>query len=148
HVVHSFWPSTGAGIPTIWCASYEGVTVLFKKGNKWISRPTGSGNQANPKGNRGASEIKVGTLKDGGAFVPTIEPWHGNQVVVYTVEQDEKGMQKRFVIDDHLRWGHAVWCADLDGDGVDELIIGVRDDPAKDDKFTERRGVRVYKCAD
>jgi hypothetical protein len=43
-----------------------------------------------------------------------------------------------------------VWCSDLDGDGADELIIGVRDDPnAKaGDKFTERRGVRVYKCTD
>src|SRR5207244_870815 len=66
----------------------------------------------------------------------------------YTVEQLNPLKFARHVIDDHLRWGHAVWFADLDGDGVDELIIGVRDDPLKDDKFTERRGVRVYKCTD
>jgi hypothetical protein len=60
------------------------------------------------------------------------------------------GLLKRIVIDDQLRWGHGVWCADLDGDGVDELIIGVRDDPnpKAGDKFTERRGVRVYKNTD
>ena len=31
------------------------------------------------------------------------------------------------MLDDQLKWGHAVWCADLDGDGDDELVIGVRD---------------------
>jgi hypothetical protein len=149
HVVHNFWPTTdGSGKPVVWCASYEGVTVLGRQNGKWISRHAGAGNQDNPKGNRGSSEIKVGRLANGQHFVATIEPWHGNQVVVYTEEQDEMGLQKRFVIDDHLRWGHGVWCADLDGDGTDEIIIGVRDDPAKDDKFKERRGVRVYKCAD
>ena len=151
HVAHNIWPTTdGASKPLIWCASYEGVTVLANDNDKWISRHTGAGNQANPMGNRGASEIKVGQLKNGKHFVATIEPWHGNQVVVYTEDQDDKGLQKRFVIDDHLRWGHGVWCADLDGDGVDELIIGVRDDPnpKAGDKFTERRGVRVYKCTD
>src|SRR5262249_8322009 len=78
----------------------------------------------------------------------TIEPWHGNQVVVYTPPEKDGHLWERHVIDDHLRWGHAVWCADLDGDGGDELIIGVRDDPAKGDNFTERRGVRVYKALD
>ncbi len=31
------------------------------------------------------------------------------------------------MIAEPLQWGHAVWCADLDGDGDDELIIGQRD---------------------
>ncbi len=149
HVVHNFWPTMdGSGKPVIWCASYEGVTALANDNGRWIGRHAGSGNQANQKGNRGASEIKVGKLKNGRNYVATIEPWHGNQVVVYTEEQDEKGMQKRFVIDEELRWGHGVWCADLDGNGIDELVIGVRDDPAANDKFKTRRGVRVYKCTD
>ena len=43
-----------------------------------------------------------------------------------------------------MRWGHAVWCADLDGDGDDELIIGQRD-PNKDAAGAVRGpGVRVY----
>jgi hypothetical protein len=46
-------------------------------------------------------------------------------------------------VDEELKWGHAVAFADLDGDGGDELIVGVRDDGGK-----QRRGVRVYKCAD
>ena len=55
---------------------------------------------------------------------------------------------ERHVIDEQVRWGHAVWFADLDGDGADELVIGVRDNPAKGDTFTEKMGVRVYKCTD
>jgi hypothetical protein len=53
-------------------------------------------------------------------------------------------------LDDHLRWGHALWFADLDGDQLDELIVGVRDDPKADqgDTFTERRGVRIYQSRD
>jgi hypothetical protein len=47
------------------------------------------------------------------------------------------------VIDEELKWGHAVSFADLDGKPGDELIIGVRDDGGK-----ERRGVRIYKAMD
>ena len=54
-------------------------------------------------------------------------------------------MWERHVIDDQLKWGHGVWFADLDGDGSDELIIGVRDDF---DQKDHRRGVRVYKALD
>src|SRR5262249_12809939 len=80
------------------------------------------------------------------AFIATIEPWHGHQVVVYTPPAKAGGLWVRRVIDDQLRWGHAVWCADLDGDGGDELIIGVRDDLSK--KAGRRCGVRIYKALD
>ena len=66
--------------------------------------------------------------------------------MVYTQPAGPDGLWQRRVLDDHLRWGHAVWCADLDGDGGDELIIGVRDDLNM--KPGERRGVRIYKALD
>src|SRR5262249_14599105 len=93
--------------------------------------------------------IKPGRLLNGKQFIATIEPWHGNQVVTYTPNDDKK-VWERHLIDGQLRWGHAVWCADLDGDGADELIIGVRDDPnpKAGDAFKDRRGVRIYKCSD
>ena len=50
-----------------------------------------------------------------------------------------KEMWKRSVLDDQLAWGHAVWCANLDDDPDEELIIGVRDN-----KETHRRGVRIF----
>lgn len=149
HVVHNVWPiGSKADNDGLYCASYEGVTFVSRAGEKWVSRRVGAGNQEKPNGSRGASEIKHARL-NGGYYLATIEPWHGTQVVVYSGDAGPDGLMKRVVIDDHLRWGHAVWCADLDDDGYgNELIIGVRDDPAKDDKFTERRGVRVYKCTD
>src|SRR5262249_30783106 len=115
---------------------------------KWQRKHVGKGNQDNPKGKRGASEIKQGKLKSGRKFLATIEPWHGDQVVVYTEPSEPGALWDRHVIDEQLRWGHAVWCADLDGDGGDELIIGVRDDPGPNDKGIERRGVRIYKAVD
>jgi hypothetical protein len=120
---------------------------------KWTPRKLGEGNQDNPKSNRGASEIKLGTLASPGRqpgevrkYIATIEPWHGNQVVVYTPPDDPNGLWDRHVVDDKLKWGHAVWCADLDGDGDEELVIGVRDDLSM--KSGERRGIRIYKASD
>jgi FG-GAP-like repeat len=148
HVIHNFAPieaKSGKGVDVL-CASYEGVSLVTQESGKWTRRQLGEGNQANPKGNRGSSEVKQGTLKNGRKFIATIEPWHGNQVVVYTPPDDLQKMWDRHVLDDRLMWGHAVWCADLDGDGSDELIIGVRDDLSM--KPGERRGVRVYRAMD
>ncbi len=149
HVMHNFWPvpaASGKGSDVL-TASYEGVNLLTHAGGKWERKHIGEGNQANPKGNRGASEIKRGTLKGGNQFIATIEPWHGDQVVVYVPPADAgQKLWDRHVIDEKLKWGHAVWCADLDGDGGEELIIGVRDDLSQ--KPGERRGVRVYKATD
>src|SRR5262249_44742810 len=149
HVIHNFWPipaAHGKGVDLL-TASYEGVSLLTRdpEGNR--SRlHLGTGNQDNPKRNRGASEIKQGKLKNGRKFIATIEPWHGHQVVVYTQADDPKKLWDRHVIDQQLRWGHAVSCADLDGDGNDELIIGVRDNLSK--KPHEQCGVRIYKVLD
>jgi hypothetical protein len=149
HVVHNFWPVEAAGRKgvDILTASYEGVGLLARdEAGKWMRRPVGEGNQANPKSNRGSSEVKQGKLKNGRKFIATIEPWHGNQVVVYTPGDDPAKPWDRHVLDEQLKWGHAVWCADLDGDGDDELVIGVRDDLSM--KPGERRGVRIYKAVD
>ncbi len=151
HVVHNIWPvPTKANGDDLYCASYEGVTLLHRDGDKWNPTRVGAGNQSHREGSRGSSEVKTGRLGNGDFYVATIEPWHGNQVVVYTRANGDDGLMKRFVIDEELRWGHGVWCADLDGDGNDELIIGVRDDPnaRAGNKFTLRRGVRVYKFTD
>src|SRR5262249_52129103 len=130
-------------------ASYEGVSLLSKKGDKWTCQRLGEGNQDNPNSNRGSSEIKQGTLANGKRkYIATIEPWHGNQVVVYTPPAEAGKLWDRHVVDDHLQWGHAVWCADIDGDGDEELIIGVRDNPTAKDTFKEKCGVRIYKATD
>ena len=148
HVVHNFCPMAARGRPgnDLLLASYEGVSLLNKTtAGKWQRRLVGAGNQDNPASNRGASEIKLG---HGGTerFLATVEPFHGHQIVIYTPVKDDKALWHRQVIDDQLKWGHAVWPADLNGDGTDEVIVGVRDD--KSQKPGERRGVRIYQASD
>jgi len=148
HVIHNFQPipaENGKGMDVL-TASYEGVNLLYHEGSKWTRRQLGMGDQSHPDKNRGASEVKRGKLKNGRPFIATIEPWHGDKIVVYTPPDGTDRLWERHIIDDKLKWGHAVWCADLDGDGGDELIIGVRD--VLSDKPGENCGVRIFKAID
>jgi hypothetical protein len=150
HVVHNFWPipSPNHKGMDLLTASYEGVNRLSKDATgRWQRELLGRGNQERPHDRRGTSEIKMGKLKNGQPYLAAIEPWHGHQVVVYTAANDSApGLWTRHVLDEDLRWGHAVWCADLDGDGEEELIVGVRDDLRNEPG--KRRGVRIYKATD
>ena len=150
HVMHNFWPIPNqSGPQQILAATYEGVSMISPgQRGTWKTTHIGAGNQEKPMSNRGASEIKQGILRGKRPYIATIEPWHGNQVVVYTPPDKPGELWHREVIDDHLRWGHGVWCADLDGDGDEALIIGVRDNPGKGDSFAEKCGVRIYKATD
>ncbi len=125
-------------------ASWEGVFVLKRdtKGG-WSKKKLGEGNQGSQP-NKGASEVKVGKLRDGKRYVATIEPWHGFQVVVYTPPKSGEGLWDRRVIDEPVKWGHAVWCVDLDGDGDDELLIGQRDPNAQAGSTPKGPGVYAY----
>jgi hypothetical protein len=151
HVTHNFQVTDldRDGQPDILLVSFEGVHLLERQQDgQWQRTRIGSGNQETSP-NRGASEIKHGRLADGSDYIATIEPWHGHQVVVYTRPAGERPstgewLWNRHVLDEDLKWGHAVWCADLDGDGGDELIIGVRDN--LDDQH--KCGVRVYQPED
>jgi hypothetical protein len=152
HVCHNFHPIKSPYAENrvaINIVSYEGVSMIGSINGEWNTIRMHEGNQANPKSSRGASEIKHGFVAKETPSIATIEPWHGNQVVTYAFVGGKEGWNRR-VIDDHLRWGHAVWFANLDGEPGDELIIGVRDDPnpKAGDKHTERRGVRIYRCTD
>lgn len=143
HVCHNLWPTDldHDGQTDILLASFEGVTLLTRgQDGKWTSKRIGAGNQDNPEA-RGASEIKHGRLAAGADYIATIEPWHGFQVVIYTRPTDAaQPLWERRVLDADLKWGHAVWCANLDDDEDDELVIGVRDD--KSDSV--RCGLRIY----
>ncbi|MGL4420194.1 MAG: FG-GAP repeat domain-containing protein [Gemmataceae bacterium] len=128
HVVHNFTIDAKAAVLTT--ASFDGLTEFRLGGAESIPKRLHVANQINPKGNRGASEIARSPHG-----IATIEPWHGNQVVVYDATS-----QNRQVIDDHLRWGHAIkWMGG-------HIVAGVRDDPNPKlgETFTERRGVRLY----
>ncbi|MDQ3440303.1 MAG: VCBS repeat-containing protein, partial [Planctomycetota bacterium] len=145
HVPHNFQFLRYSGADLL-VASYEGITHLSREVAHvpWTIIRISEGDQSNPNGSRGASEIKLGTRDDRKfPLIATVEPWHGHQVAAY-IRGDTDSAWTRHVIDDQLRWGHAIWCADLDGDGADEIIVGVRDPlPGK-----AQHGVRVYRAAD
>jgi hypothetical protein len=136
----------GDGRDEIVVAGWEGVFVLDRKAaGSWSRTKLGAGNQETMPF-KGASEVKVGKLAGGRRYIATIEPWHGHQVVVYTLPTHETSstLWSRQVIDEPVTWGHAVWCADVDGDGSDDLLIGQRD-PNKDAAARPKGpGVFVY----
>jgi hypothetical protein len=125
-------------------AAWEGVFVLKRDSRgSWSKTQLGAGNQKS-KPSKGSSEVKVGRLADGRRYIATIEPWHGFQVVVYTPPKSGQGLWDRQVVDEPVQWGHAVWCANLDGDNDDELIIGQRDRSKDPNRKPRGPGVLVY----
>jgi hypothetical protein len=79
--------------------------------------------------NRGCSEVHTGRFADGRTFLATIEPWHGTTVAVYPYSPASYG--PRTVLDDTLDAGHALWVADVDRDGDDEVFAGHRGKDAR-----------------
>ena len=137
------------GTPELLSASYEGVWLWSpRQGGKWDGRHLGAGHQPDdPKAPRGSSEVRLGRLKNGRRFIATVEPFHGNYAVVYaepTGGAGSDGVWPRTVLDEQIKWGHAIACADLDGDGGDEIVLGFRD-PLPGSRGP---GVNVYRAAD
>jgi hypothetical protein len=121
-------------------ASFEGVTHLEFDGKKVSKTRLGTGQTGTPPA-IGASEIRLGSLQDKQFYIATIEPWHGDKVVVYTEpNSSNESLWTRHVVDEQLKWGHAVACANLDADPEQELVIGVRDNLGDE----HRSGVRIY----
>lgn len=130
HIVHNFIVEQGE----IWAASREGVHALRRgAGGQWSRRKLADG---------APGEIKAGTVNRI-RHLATVEPWHGNQIVVYreptkvpnpqegTLPKPvvESGLWHREVIDGNLNQAHALGWGDFDGDGSDEIAAGWRGKP-------------------
>ncbi|MGB3849804.1 MAG: VCBS repeat-containing protein [Tunicatimonas sp.] len=113
---------------TLLVASKEGVIHY---------RPTPSGwrNDSLPLLTSPAGEVRHGQFGPGRPFIATVEPMHGQQLVVY------KGSNyaERLVLSDDLQQGHALACADLLGLGYDQIVVGWRE-PNREGKV----GVKLY----
>lgn len=130
----------GDGRDEILTASFEGVHLFRSTGRSpnlhWTKTRLGAGDQPRQSApgegggrevHRGSSEIGVGEI-GGRRFLSTIEPWHGEQVVVYLAPHSARPgeLWERHVIDSTFHDGHALACADFDGDGNTEIVAGYR----------------------
>lgn len=138
HIIHNFIVEGGE----IWAASREGVFAISRShSGVWSKRKIGEG---------APGEIKMGRVNRVRRLA-TVEPWHGNSIVVYTeptLALDANGASReapitlpgrqwpRQVIEDKLSQAHALGWGDFDRDGSDELAVGWRGKPF---------GVAMYK---
>ncbi len=105
----------------------------FQHGPQGFSSKDLSPGAAGTAPKRGSSEVHLGKLSDGRVFLATIDPWHGQDVSVALSasapaegHETEGPFAERTVIDNGIKEGHALWVADVDGDGDDEVFAGYR----------------------
>lgn len=110
-VMHGLYVTdyNGDGRDDLITASFRGIYLLTgQKDGSYSRRLLQPGN---------VSDVTVARV-GGRKYLATIEPWHGNQFVIYG--------PKRTVLDETMKEGHTVLSVDLDGDGNDEVIYGSR----------------------
>ena len=109
-------------------AGKEGVVRHTYHNDTWKTEPMPS--LVSPAG-----EVRRGQLAPNNPFIATVEPMHGQQLVVY------KGADfaERLVLSDDLQQGHALACADLMGLGYDQIVVGWRE-PNSEGKV----GIKIY----
>jgi hypothetical protein len=134
---------TASRLDSILFASEEGITWVFSdKSRKWQSVPLGSGETGqigfSPNKFQGSNSVEiVKTNDDPFAYMAAVEPFHGNILAVYTKETEgslSKVTWKRQVIDifgppDYPTGqspGHHVIAYDVDNDGKQEFLVGLR----------------------
>ncbi|WKN44568.1 FG-GAP repeat domain-containing protein [Tunicatimonas pelagia] len=113
HLTHNFDVSDDS---TVFIAGKEGVKQISYQNNGWQTNPL-------PQLAQGAGEVRRGFLTEDHPFLVTVEPMHGNQLVLYQGEN----YGERSVLFDDLKQGHALVCADLLGLGRDQVVVGWRE---------------------
>jgi hypothetical protein len=110
----------------------EGFAVSHWRNGKWVvvDPPTFRGKTD------GVGEVRIGTLLTGAQFITTVEPMHGNSLVVYGPGSGEVGapLFERRVLTSKLVDGHALACGNLLGGlahltASDQIVVGWRGKP-------------------
>lgn len=138
HVTHNFDVAK-----TLNETDTEDIFYLGKEGAKQISYRDGQWQRKELSGVQGGGEIRYGKDNSGSAYLATIEPFHGTDLVLYEPKKLTQGKQlpyaQRTVLDSKFNQGHAVAVGDFFGDGGEQIVAGWRA-PNEDGKF----GVKLY----
>ena len=128
HMTHNFAvDDQPANASSFLVAGREGVNQFVYEEDGWHARRLESLRQP-------AGEISLGNL-NGEAFITTIEPMHGNRLMLYKGDNFEE----KTVLFDQLKQGHALAAADILGMGKDQIIVGWRE-PNEDGKV----GIKIF----
>lgn len=125
HITHNFdvvdWD--GQAGEEIVLGGKEGILACSRGADGWTRKKLIA---AGSQGFDGAGEVRVGKMPGGKKFLATVEPFHGTKAAVYMPPGDKDEFWRRFVIEEALKDGHAVACADLLGAGYDQVLVGWR----------------------
>ena len=98
-------------------AAKEGVWHFDRQKGKWDAKQLTK---------EFAGEIRDGRLPNGKRFIVTVEPMHGHSSAVYVEPDGGELWPRAAVLDDALKDGHALACADYLGVGSDQIVVGWR----------------------
>jgi hypothetical protein len=140
HATHNLdiIPTTQNEPESLLLCGKEGVVRLDQTEQGWKSRLITRHSGAP----QGAGEVRYGMFSGGQPYITTIEPMHGNQLVLYTPPADgpKDGEWRRRVLDDTLADGHAIACADLLGINNRQIVVGWR----AQQKIGPKVGVKMF----
>ncbi len=129
HMTHNFeMDETGDG-SVLYIGGKEGINSIEQRGEMWRSA------SFLLKGH-GFGEVRLGKGPQQLTFLSGIEPMHGNVLSVYW--RMNENLQRQVLTSD-LNQGHALACADLLGQGYDQIVVGWRN-PNEANKV----GIRMY----
>jgi hypothetical protein len=128
-------------------ASFEGIALYRGSGRgdglKFEKQLLSAGHHEKAP-RLGASDVGAG-MQDGRRFFASVEPWHGNEVVVYTGQGTN---WDRRVIFDKVASGHEVAVVDLNGDGKDDVVANDNSRPTQNNPNAAMGGVHVFYAPD
>jgi hypothetical protein len=90
---------------------------------------------------QGGGEIRMGRLSRNVSFLATVEPFHGDKLVVYEyLKGDLLQSPRRQVIDENLAQGHGLATGDFQGIGSDQIVVGWRNPNAEG-----KVGIKIFR---
>jgi hypothetical protein len=120
-------PAPGTEAESLLLCGREGVVRLDQSDNgwkeHWITKHSKDSTEL-----LGAGEVRYGAFSGGQPYVTTIEPMHGDKLVIYTPKPEgpKNGTWERHVISDQLVDGHAIATYDLLGLNNRQIVVGWR----------------------